>query len=208
MDNKNNNPLHDSSAKPGIYFAVLVAEESKKKIQQFCVDIGMDMTNSESPYESRHHATLFCSKETNGKEVKEFKEHVEEESVFKAKPLRWEVFESPNTGKKCLVLKIDSDDLRKKHEEICKSTGLKHAFEDYVPHVSVHYDFKGEIPKELPDVEISLSEMYNKPHYFKSKVENKDSVEIKTKAECAVTAIDEIRKKAFQAEKKPSLAMA
>ncbi len=45
--------------------------------------------------------------------------------------------------KNCLVLELHSDDLTRRHEQL-KMGGLTHTFDEYVPHITLSYDYQGE----------------------------------------------------------------
>lgn len=168
------NELHDSDVPPGIYVGLLVSPESKERIYKFCKDtLSLDMNNSESPYEKRSHATLFSAQESKGHTLDNFVQFMEEKE-FLAKGVKWEIWQSPYTQKKCLVLKIESQQMIEFHNQLGKKTGLEHVFPDYLPHVSIHYDYQGELPTVLPTFAITLQEMYSKPYFFKNKKDSKN----------------------------------
>lgn len=61
--------------------------------------------------------------------------------------------------KNCLVLKLNSPELEARHEELRARYQLPWDYEDYQPHLTLSYDFKGELP-ELPDFQIVLKNEY------------------------------------------------
>lgn len=161
--------LHDIIQPPGIYVALLLSSESKKKIAGFCENVlSIDMSNSQSPYEHRSHSTVFSAYETNGTTVEDVSLFMEDKT-FVVRSVKWDIFTSDNTGKRCLVLNIESDELIAFHHHLAKKSGLQHSFNTYSPHISVHYDYKGDIPTHLPEFLIELQEMYTKPYFFKFK---------------------------------------
>ena len=167
--------LHDISQPIGIYFGILVSQKSLQSIYQWCLEYGIDMTNNASPYESRIHATIFCAKQHHGKSPNDFQEHVDPTKNFIATPLSWVLIKGHNTNQSCLALKISCNDLEEYHQQLQKKTSLIHAFDKYEPHVSIHYNYNGEMPTEIPQIAIELNEMYHKPYFYNENIVNKNT---------------------------------
>lgn len=45
----------------------------------------------------------------------------------------------------CLVLKLDCPSLQERHDDL-KAQGLTHTYEEYQPHITLSYNFKGKVP--------------------------------------------------------------
>lgn len=186
---------------PGVYFSFLVSEEDAKKLHDFGQNsLGLDMKNSGSEYEYRKHSTLFASKEVNA-EV-DYQKIVEEkkEQCITVKPIGWKLIKSHNTGKTCLALIIDSEELLTSHKEIKEMTGLTHAFSDFITHISIHYDFPitSETLKNmpLPDFDITLDRLFTKDYHNNplSKTEQpKDNTDFIPHIESKENALSNIR---------------
>ncbi len=177
------NDLHEAGVKPGIYVALKVSKESGAKVFDFCEqDLHMDMSDSDSPYakvRSDMHTTLLASKDAKNHNLESVREHLEDEpKLFKAKPSHWEILTSPNTGKKILILKLESKEIDDLHKKLRKETNLNHSFEDYKIHVSVHFNYTGELPTKLPDFEIVFNETYVKDYLFKQSPPKPASIEV------------------------------
>lgn len=165
MSIEKNNVKNDS----GVYFSFLVSEKDAKKLNDFGSEVlGLDMNNSGSEYESRKHSTLFASRESNPeidyqKIVDDKKDH-----SINVTPIGWKLIKSHNTGKTCLALIIHSEELMQSHDDIKKQTGLKHAFSDFITHISLHYDFEMSPERlkdmPLPDFNITLDRLYTKDY--------------------------------------------
>lgn len=180
-------PLHTEGVKPGVYAALKVNPDSRQKVLDFCENqLHLDMSNSASPYASvteGMHTTLLAAKDAKDQSEHTVAQKLEtSKSEFVARPTRWEIFKSPNTGAGCLVLHVESDEIREFHKKLSEETGLKHAFDDFKMHISVHYNYTGELPKELPDIEIKYDSAFTKPYHFVQKVstENKDTISMTT----------------------------
>ena len=74
----------------------------------------------------------------------------------------WKLFDT-QTGAKCLVGVVDSKELTAHHKAIREKFGASHDFPEYHPHITVSYDYKGEILKELPDFKVTFDKSEFKP---------------------------------------------
>lgn len=61
--------------------------------------------------------------------------------VFNAEFEKFDVFEQRN-GKKCLVLKLKSPDLLKRHQALMDEMEASYDFDDYLPHITLSYDIE------------------------------------------------------------------
>lgn len=46
-------------------------------------------------------------------------------------------------NKNCLVLELESEDLQRRHEQL-KYNGLTHTFDEYIPHITLSYEYEDE----------------------------------------------------------------
>lgn len=178
---KEKDVLHTEGVKPGVYVAIKVDPVDRERVLLFCErDLSIDMKNSASPYASVKegmHATLLAAKDAKNQTQESVQKHLSV-NEFEATPSHWEIFTSPNNGKKCLVLKLESPQMKNFHEKLKQETGLRHSFDDFALHVSVHYDYNGKIPKEIPQFKIKFRETFTKPYHFVQKI-----TEVKTEQE-------------------------
>lgn len=161
-----NNVKNNSS---GVYFSFLVSEEDSKKLNDFGTnELNLNMSNSGNDYESRKHSTLFASREFNPDiDYQQIVENKKNDSI-EVTPIGWKLIKSHNTGKTCLALIIHSEELMQSHEDIKKQTGLKHAFSDFITHISLHYDFQMSPERlkdmPLPEFNITLDRLFTKDY--------------------------------------------
>lgn len=186
-DNNNNKNNMDSS---GVYFSFLVSEQDAQKLNDFGTNqLGLNMATSGNEYETRKHSTLFASREKNlDIDYKKIVEDKKDCSIT-VTPIGWKLIKSHNTGKTCLALVIHSEELMNSHEEIKSLTGLKHAFSDFMTHISIHYDF--ELTTErlkdmpLPNFDITLDRLFTKDYHntdkYKSALATKPEVVMNVK---------------------------
>lgn len=64
---------------------------------------------------------------------------------------QWKIFPT-QTGSRCLVLLIDSPLLERIHKNLHSLYRLSYDFPDYIPHITVCYDYKGSLPEILPEI--------------------------------------------------------
>lgn len=82
---------------------------------------------------SKHHVTLLYS----NKAIKEpiLYNHVISTAYFD----KFDIFETKE-GKRCLVVKLNSLDLQRRHKELMSQTGASYDFSHYLPHITLSYD--------------------------------------------------------------------
>ena len=159
---------NDLKSEEGVYIGVLVAEESKNKLLNFCAQLGIRLDDSNNIYERRMHTTLVYSKKGQA-------DQIPMSSIsLTAKACSWDIFTSVMTGKQCLVLKLECPQLLRLHNEIRQKHGLDHVFHEYHPHISIHYDFKGPPPLYLPDFNIELENAYVKKLIYEPPIQNSE----------------------------------
>jgi len=66
-----------------------------------------------------------------------------------------------------LVVRVVSDELERLHENLKNNYGLEYDFPEYKPHITIKYDFQGDINElELPEMELQTTKIHvqaNKP---------------------------------------------
>jgi len=60
---------------------------------------------------------------------------------YEAKPTRFEIF---GQEQKILVLKLESNELVKRHKELMKEHDATYDFDEYIPHITLSYDLGNE----------------------------------------------------------------
>ena len=69
-----------------------------------------------------------------------------------AKFKEWKVFDTQlGTTGKCLVAAVDSPALSAHHKKLLLDYKGSYDFPEYIPHMTVSYSFKGDVPKATPD---------------------------------------------------------
>lgn len=66
-----------------------------------------------------------------------------------AKLIKWEILGN------CLVLTLNSK-LANTIHNFCKKHGGSHDYPKYIPHITIAYDYQGQIPSQIPNVELVL----------------------------------------------------
>lgn len=78
-----------------------------------------------------------------------------------AHPTSWQVYPTKD-GKKCLVIELDSDYLRRRHH-VARTLGATHDYPTYKPHVTLSYDV-GDFTLDgvpVPDFVFEIVEEYS-----------------------------------------------
>lgn len=124
---------------PGTYVAGYFSDESQNQIFELAKKIGVPNLVPKDKY----HVTIIFSKKTiSYKGLNDLKEPwIVEAAEFHVFPTQ--------SGKKCLVLKLDAPDLVHQHNKIMKKyKEATYDFDEYIPHVTLSYDMKDfEMPK-------------------------------------------------------------
>lgn len=68
----------------------------------------------------------------------------------------WKLFDSEN-GDKCLVALLDCQDLEKYHLEYKNKFGATYDYEKYNPHITISDKFNGNLPKEIPNINLKFN---------------------------------------------------
>jgi hypothetical protein len=128
------------------YIAMLFDEESLEKLRTVS-----SVLDKPTPASEFHITVIYSKKPTSAKGRGKLDKPVP------VKLTKYSVFHT-QTGKDCLVIEIESPEITARHEEIMKDYGASYDFDKYAPHITLSYDFTGDI-KELPKLE-TLGDLY------------------------------------------------
>lgn len=141
------NIMNEAKEPDGTYVAAVLSKESKNKIKNLCVNLGLSNRVSSD----KMHTTIIYSRV-----------HVPEleadQSIYPAKAtaIGLDVFEMRN-GKRALVLKIKSKKLTDRHNKIMDEYKTTYDFPEYIPHITLTYDAGDFDPSsytgDLPEIE-------------------------------------------------------
>lgn len=137
----------------GTYVSALVDDETKKKLDNWVT--ANKIENAADP--DQYHSTLIYSRK-GIPDVKDYNIKLPitgEISEFKLFPTK--------TGPKCLVAIVDAKALDETHKNIRKIYGATHDFPDYHAHITLSYDYSGDIPGEVPSIPIKYDKIEIKP---------------------------------------------
>jgi hypothetical protein len=148
----------------GTYVGLRLTASSRSELLTFCQKKKIELNAIGNSYERRMHTTVFYSyQKPQNTDLGSIHGKV---LAIRARAKGWKVL--PRQGmdeKQCLVLEIEAPDLECYHQKIIETTGIKHVFNPYIPHITMDYEFLGQIPEELPEFEILFQELYVK-HLF------------------------------------------
>lgn len=137
----------------GTYVSLSLDDKSSKALDNWSSENKVENQLDPSDY----HVTVIYSR----KGVPAVEDHVFDLPIA-AKISAFEIFPT-QTGNKCLVAKVDSKELTELHKSIRKEYGATHDYPEYKPHVTLSYDYKGEVPKEVPDITVTFDKVKVQP---------------------------------------------
>lgn len=147
--------LVEEKQEKGTYAGVRFDTETKKTIHKYMSD--NNLPNSVRP--DKLHTTLLYSR----KYLPNYKAAGKLEHFLSGKPIGFEVWPTrPTDGSKpgrCLVLRYDSPELEKRHEQLMKEHDATYDFPDYKPHITLSYDIGDLDEKKFPDIKKYLKEI-------------------------------------------------
>lgn len=149
---KNKFEFYYKSFKNGNYYGVKPTDEAKEKIESIMKDLKL----KEPVDVDDIHVTLMYSPDKGNPMIPP------SDLEYKAHPSKFALF---GDEKDCLVIKLESKDLEARHKELL-ATGFIHTYDDYKPHITLSYNYEGDIPDEkvLKDLgEMSFSSEYMQP---------------------------------------------
>lgn len=136
----------------GTYSSLNLSPSSSNNLFTWCQEhIKGDLTPKD-----QYHVTLVYSR----KGIPEAKNETIDLPLT-VKAVGWDIFPTQD-GDKCLVLRVESPELHKLHKLYREKYGATYDYDEYKPHVTVSYKFKGEEPREVPDVTLEFDK-----HTFK-----------------------------------------
>lgn len=142
-----------------LYIGMTVNKESTEKLYLFCEQNGIKINLNVNDVELDFHVSLLSSDTVLDDEITINKMSVNVEAV------KWEILERKNENTQCLVLKVRANALNFLHNHIKDKYNLTHSFENFLPHITVDYNFKGKKPEVIPNFKIQLSKMYVKQSF-------------------------------------------
>lgn len=130
----------------GTYVSVNLDKASAKKLDSFAATNGIKNPLNADDY----HTTIIYSRkgvpEAEGYDIN---------LPLTAQISGWEIFPTQD-NKKALVGLINSTEL-KNHHDALKKMGATHDYPDYSPHITLSYDYDGEVPKNVPDFKVTFN---------------------------------------------------
>ena len=147
--------LNGSDHKNGTYVEWKLSLESAVNLKNACEKLGINNILDPSSF----HVTICYSR----KPVPKLADVWRKNSRILATGKKWSLFDTQSGGK-CLVLEIDSQNTCETYHEICKDYGASHDFPEYKPYVTICYDYdKDEVPNKIPDTKLIFDECNVKP---------------------------------------------
>jgi len=140
--------INELQSKKVTYAAVKFSPLTVERLVRFIREGGIS-----NPVDSNElHCTLLYSR----KYLSDYKGYGYYESPIYAIPLNLEVWEIED-NKRVLVLPLKCDKLIERHNHLMSKHNATYDFEEYAPHVTLSYDFKGSVD----DINASVHEYIN-----------------------------------------------
>lgn len=145
----------EAAHKKGTYAGVKFDTETNKILHKYMKD--NNIPNSVRP--DKLHTTVLYSR----KHLPNYKAPGKLEHFISGKPIEFEVWPTrPTDGSnpaRCLVLRYDSPELVKRHNELMKQHDATYDFPDYKPHITLSYDIGDLDEKKFPDIKKYIDEI-------------------------------------------------
>lgn len=135
-----------NSHRDGTYVAVELDSKTSEKLFNWVTENNITNPTPKSEY----HCTVVYST----KPIPEAKKE-NADLPFTATFDKWEVFDT-QSGDKCLVARIKSDEIVELHERYHSKYDAKYDYDEYKPHVTVSYNLKGDVPTTKPDFKFNF----------------------------------------------------
>lgn len=137
----------------GTYVALRVAQSTHDDIKNFCVNNNVQVNLSH--FDRRLHCTLIYSRKYCPDLC------VNPSQIYRAEFCGYDIFTNSTGDNNVLVMKIKSPQVYARHKQLMREYSATYDYEDFVPHLSISYNFTGDI-KHLPDFdrELFLHEEY------------------------------------------------
>jgi hypothetical protein len=144
--------LQDIAQKKGTYVGLRVIEPSSSQMYDHAKKIGVDIKQSSK--ERRLHTTVIYSTKRCPNLVAEPK------IIHEAEFVSYDLFSSSD-GAKVLVVKLNAPSVVARHLALMAEHNAVYDFPTFQPHISLSYDYKGDILSLAPiDFPILLSQEY------------------------------------------------
>ena len=137
--------LFESVHPSGTYACIIPSRESREEILKFCVDQGIDNLVDSDEY----HCTIIYSK-------KECPDVAKEDFGLPCNGLVTG-FKVLGKDEKVLVLELYCPNAVRLHELFIEKHGATHDYPEFISHITIASDFKGEPPTEVPELEIRFT---------------------------------------------------
>jgi len=134
----------DTAFPAGVYMAVKVNEETETALNDYCSKY---LAGIEIPED--FHSTLIYSDKPHYDEITAKEYNIS--AVAEKMP-----FEKFGEEKNSLVIKLNSPELKRRHEELMKEYNFKYDFDEYVPHISLSYNAKSVDINTLPEINFPI----------------------------------------------------
>lgn len=140
---------------PGTFIGVRFTSDSVDMLHNLITFNGIDNPIN---LEELHSTLIFSRVDISGDEVAQPRSGLREKCVMKG----YHIFQKED-GPPVLVVKLDSKYLSTRHEEIMDGTMATYDFPDYIPHVTLSYDFNGNIDDllALPKTPLIIESEYS-----------------------------------------------
>jgi 2'-5' RNA ligase len=147
----------------GSYVAVSFSEDSQNRLTDFAHNLKL----SNLVPKDKYHVTVIYSRIALPKEFKV--QNLSEVEPLIVTPKHFSVFPT-QSGKKALVLELDSPELVERHTSIMDKYDATYDFDEYKPHVTLSYDMGDfELPDDIDERaknelgELEIIEEYHEP---------------------------------------------
>lgn len=136
--------LFESKYPGGTYSSLILSEKSADALYAYCSSLGISNLVEPTDY----HCTLIYSK-------KECTDIAKEDFSLPcgAIPTGFRILGEET---KVLVLEIYCPNATRLHELFMEKYGATHDYDEYIPHITIASDFTGEVPVELPDLDVNI----------------------------------------------------
>lgn len=139
----------DADHKDGTYISVKLSADSAKKLDEWAES--KNISNLTEP--SEYHCTVMYSK----KGIPDAKKY-DIGLPINTEISGWKIFPTQG-GTKALVGVLASKELKDHHKNIMDTYKGSYDFPEYIPHVTVSYNHKGEAPKDVPTFELNFDRL-------------------------------------------------
>lgn len=148
---------NEEQSKTGTYVAAKFSDKSKDDLTKFIKD--NNIINSVAP-NKLHVTILYSRKDCN------LNYNNKLDTEYQGKPEKFEVWKS-QSGKNCLVLKLQSDQLSERHKFLMDKHKATYDYDQYKPHVTLSYDVGEDFDLKSLDIDkiptLTLSTEYGEP---------------------------------------------